>query len=36
MHKLDKTETSVTIGDIKYVMEVTETDFCDFTIFIRL
>ena len=26
--KLDKTETLVTIGDMTYVREVTETDFC--------
>ena len=27
MHKLDQTETLVTIGDMTYVREVTETDF---------
>ena len=27
MGKLDKTETLVTIGDMTYIREVTETDF---------
>ena len=27
MRKLDETETSVTIGDMTYVREVTEADF---------
>ena len=30
MSKLDKTETPVTIGDMTYVGEVTETDFYNF------
>ena len=33
MHKLDKTETLVTIGDVTYVREVTESDFYNFMFF---
>ena len=29
MHKLDKTETLVAIGDMTYVRDVIETDFYD-------
>ena len=29
MRKLDKSETLVTIGDVTYVREVTEIDFCN-------
>ena len=29
MRKSDKTETLITIGDMKFVREVTETDFYD-------
>ena len=29
MHKLDKTMSSVSIGDMTYVREVIETDFCN-------
>ena len=34
MHKLDKTETLVTIGDMTYVREVTETTFYKLTVYI--
>ena len=34
MRKLDKTETSVTISDMTYVREVTETDFYNVCVYI--
>ena len=34
MRKIDKTETLVTIGDMIYVREVTETEFYDCCVYI--